>query len=286
MKILVADDSRVMRKIVVRTLRQAGYAGHAVLEAADGDEALELIFAEKPDLVLSDWNMPGISGLDLLLRLRGAGNPVTFGFVTSEGSVEMRLRAHDAGAHFVIGKPFDADDFREVLAPVLPAEAPRRVPTSLPAPKAVRDMFETLLGRDVVVAPCEPVEVGPLDPAQVAVYVDDALRMSAVVVTDLDLAARCGAALGLAPAAGVDDVLTIRQLPEALRANMDEVLNITATLFNLPGTPHVRLHRTFAPGEALAADVNLVAHALGRRLDLAVDIAGYGQGRLSFVLNP
>ena len=72
MKILVADDSRVMRQIVIRTLRQAGYDGHTVVEAQDGRDALEKVAAEQPDLVLSDWNMPEMNGIDCLRALRSS----------------------------------------------------------------------------------------------------------------------------------------------------------------------------------------------------------------------
>ncbi len=72
MRILIVDDSTAMRKIITRTLRQAGYADHTIEEASDGAEALRRIVADPPDLVLSDWNMPGLSGLDLLRRLRAA----------------------------------------------------------------------------------------------------------------------------------------------------------------------------------------------------------------------
>ena len=119
MKILIADDSRVMRKIVIRTLRQAGFGGHDIVEAATGNEAWDLTYAEFPDLILSDWNMPELTGIDLLARLRGAGSTVPFGFVTSEGSQEMRLRAKRAGALFLIAKPFTPESFHDALAPVL-----------------------------------------------------------------------------------------------------------------------------------------------------------------------
>jgi two-component system, chemotaxis family, chemotaxis protein CheY len=119
MKILLADDSRVMRQIVTRTLRQAGFSGHDLVEACDGRQALEAINDARPDLVLSDWNMPEMTGIELLRALRGAGDSVPFGFVTSEGSPEMRKMAEDAGALFLIAKPFTADSFREALTPVL-----------------------------------------------------------------------------------------------------------------------------------------------------------------------
>lgn len=119
MKIIVADDSRVMRQIVLRTLRQAGFGHHDFVEAEDGADALDKVVAEKPDLVLSDWNMPNKTGIELLRDLRGTGNPVPFGFVTSEGSPEMRETAEQAGAMFLIAKPFTPESFESALAGML-----------------------------------------------------------------------------------------------------------------------------------------------------------------------
>lgn len=119
MKILIADDSRVMRQIVVRTLRQAGFGDHDLIEAADGQEALDKAVAESPDLVISDWNMPHLTGIEVLRNLRAAGNSVKFGFVTSECTPEMKAAAEGAGAAFFIVKPFTAERFDEVFAPIL-----------------------------------------------------------------------------------------------------------------------------------------------------------------------
>ena len=119
MRILVVDDSRVMRSIVTRTLRQAGFGDHEVVEAGDGKAGLEMVVSDRPDLVLSDWNMPEMSGIDFLYALRAAGNQVPFGFVTSEGSPEMRDVAAKAGAMFLIAKPFTAEVFVEMLGGVL-----------------------------------------------------------------------------------------------------------------------------------------------------------------------
>jgi two-component system chemotaxis response regulator CheY len=119
MKIVVADDSRAMRMIVVRTLRQAGFGGHEVLEAENGREGLELVAEHGPDLILSDWNMPEMSGIEFLQMLRARGNATPFCFVTSEGSDEMRQQAAAAGALGLIAKPFTADSFSDLLSPVV-----------------------------------------------------------------------------------------------------------------------------------------------------------------------
>ena len=114
MRIVVADDSRVMRQIVVRTLRQAGFDWE-VMEAEDGAQALQLALNENPDLVLSDWNMPNMLGIEMLQQLRATGSKIPVGFVTSEGSPQMRQIAQEAGSNFLIAKPFDAATFKEIL---------------------------------------------------------------------------------------------------------------------------------------------------------------------------
>jgi two-component system, chemotaxis family, chemotaxis protein CheY len=118
-KILVVDDSKAMRMIVTRTLRQAGFGDHTFLEAGDGAQGLLLVATEAPDLVLSDWNMPEVDGLEFLQRLRAGGNQVRFGFVTSESTDAMRETAAAAGALFLIGKPFTAETFTDALSGVL-----------------------------------------------------------------------------------------------------------------------------------------------------------------------
>jgi two-component system chemotaxis response regulator CheY len=119
MKILVVDDSKAMRMIVRRTLRQAGMDHHEVQEAGDGAEGLALTRSWRPDLILSDWNMPNLNGIDFLRAVRAESLTTNFGFVTSESTSDMRQLAMDAGALFLIGKPFDATSFKDALGAVL-----------------------------------------------------------------------------------------------------------------------------------------------------------------------
>jgi len=119
MDILLVDDSKTMRVILQRAIRQAGYRALAVAEAENGQQALEKLRGQSPRLVLSDWNMPEMSGIDFLRQLRAEANHVPFGFVTSEASAEMKKVAHDAGASFLLTKPFTPDDIQEALTPIL-----------------------------------------------------------------------------------------------------------------------------------------------------------------------
>ena len=72
-----------------------------------------------PVLILCDWNMPNMSGMEFLEALRESGNVAKFGFVTTESTAEMRARARDAGAAFLIAKPFTAESFEKTLRPII-----------------------------------------------------------------------------------------------------------------------------------------------------------------------
>ena len=119
MKVLIVDDSKAMRMIVRRALTQAGFANVEALEAGNGIQALEIIEQHSPDLVLSDWNMPEMKGIDLLTSLRAKGRRVPLGFITSESSPEIHQEAVDSGAAFVIVKPFTPAAIEMVLKPYI-----------------------------------------------------------------------------------------------------------------------------------------------------------------------
>lgn len=121
MNVLIVDDSRAMRMIVRRTLRQAGFNVDNVVEAENGKDALSKLRDFKPDLILSDWNMPELDGLGLLRTLRNHRIYIPFGFVTAQGSAEMREKARNAGATFLISKPFTPETFADVLGPLIKA---------------------------------------------------------------------------------------------------------------------------------------------------------------------
>ena len=121
MKILIADDSKAMRMIVIRTMRQAGLEGHKIIEAENGREGLEIAQAQSPDLILSDWNMPEMTGIEFLRALRASGSTTPFCFVTSEGSEEMRTMAAESGALGLIAKPFTPEAFADALSQVVSA---------------------------------------------------------------------------------------------------------------------------------------------------------------------
>jgi CheY-like chemotaxis protein len=290
MRVLVVDDSRVMRKIIIRTLRQAGWRDCSIEQAEDGNQALAMVLAREPDLVLSDWNMPKLTGIDLLHTLRMRGYPTPFCFVSSEGSDEMREVAMAAGALGLIGKPFSAESFRAALDG-LPAQQPGHedsagepdgppVVSTLPSSLAVRELLERLLSRDVDAVVCPPPVAAT---AVLGLYVCDRDRMTTVVTLDLPLAAYLGCALALLPPGTAESAIADGELPPDLAENVAEVLNVFAVMLNQSSDTHQRLYASYL-GATAPADAAAHSKALGNRLDLAISVQGYGSGTLSCVL--
>ena len=154
----------------------------------------------------------------------------------------------------------------------------------LPAPKDVRDMLTGLVGKPVGVSPGAPVTPTPEKPVSVAVYVDPYMATNALCVMDLAASAYTGAALALLPPGGAQDAVEEDgELSGMMVEALHEVVNVLSALFNVPGAPHSKLHRLYAPGEELPGDIAGMLAAFNR-LDLAVEVPGYGKGALSLVI--
>jgi two-component system, chemotaxis family, chemotaxis protein CheY len=118
---LIVDDSSVMRKIVERSLRQAGIDLKQVLEAGNGAEALAVLSQGPVDLILCDINMPVMDGLEFVKQLSGVENAkgVPVVMITTEGSESHVVQALSCGARGYIRKPFTPEQVKEHVIPVL-----------------------------------------------------------------------------------------------------------------------------------------------------------------------
>ena len=112
-RVLVADDSSTMRKIVIRSLQAVGVT--EVTEAADGTEAIAKFQPGQFDMVLTDWNMPGKSGLEVVQDIRGRDAKIPIIMVTTEAEKTRVVQAIQAGVSDYLVKPFTAETLREKL---------------------------------------------------------------------------------------------------------------------------------------------------------------------------
>jgi len=112
-RVLVADDSSTMRKIILRSLQAVGVT--ETTEAADGSEAVDLFKPGEFDMVLTDWNMPGKTGLEVVQEIRAQDKDVPIIMVTTEAEKGRVMQAIQAGVSDYLIKPFTADTLREKL---------------------------------------------------------------------------------------------------------------------------------------------------------------------------
>jgi two-component system chemotaxis response regulator CheY len=123
MKILIVDDSMTMRRILKNVINQLGYGEESIVEAADGQEGWDAIQAEDFDIVLTDWNMPNMNGLDLVKKIRGEDKYISLPIImiTTEGGKAEVVTALKAGVDNYIVKPFGAQLLKEKFEAVFDA---------------------------------------------------------------------------------------------------------------------------------------------------------------------
>lgn len=118
-KILIVDDSSTMRKIIARSLRQAGFEINEIVEAENGQAGLEKLGTVGVGMILTDINMPVMDGLSFIENLRA--NPqwekVPIIVITTEGAESMTKEAIKKGANNLVKKPFTPEQIKEKLSP-------------------------------------------------------------------------------------------------------------------------------------------------------------------------
>ena len=117
--ILIVDDSSTMRKIITRSLRQAGLAVDNIYEAGDGIEGLNALGSNSVDLILSDINMPNMDGLEFVKQAREQGCKAPIMMITTEGGEDIIGEAINSGATGSIRKPFTPEQLQEKLGGLL-----------------------------------------------------------------------------------------------------------------------------------------------------------------------
>lgn len=114
-KILIADDLATVRKVLKKLLAEIGF--ESVLEVSNGEEALQLIQSQSFDLIICDWEMPKLTGIELVTQLRADPSYASLPFIliTSHNTKEAVVRAAEAGVSTYISKPFTIDTLREKI---------------------------------------------------------------------------------------------------------------------------------------------------------------------------
>lgn len=121
LKILIVDDSGPMRAVIIKTLKAAGFGGAVFLEAQDGQKALEILYQEKVNLIMTDYNMPFMNGLELVDKIKHneilKAIPVVA--VTTDGNPRTIIEFIEKGAADYVRKPFTPEIISEKLKRIL-----------------------------------------------------------------------------------------------------------------------------------------------------------------------
>lgn len=164
-RFLVVDDSRAIQSIIRRCLEGANFPALEIRTASDAEAAYEILHTFKPDLIITDWHMPKISGLDFLKHLQSTGHPdLRVGFVTTESNPAKLDEARRHGALFVVNKPFEDKKFIEEVKNALAQERVNEIEVAVSAegfivkPSHCQEILASILpGSDLKLKPALPM---------------------------------------------------------------------------------------------------------------------------------
>lgn len=120
-KFLIVDDSRAIQSIIKRVIESCNYSNLEIRSASDAEAAMEILEKYTPDLIITDWHMPKISGLEFCQHVcQTYNNRIPIGFITTESNMDKIESAYKSGAKFVINKPFQDADLKSYLKKFVP----------------------------------------------------------------------------------------------------------------------------------------------------------------------
>lgn len=305
LKFLIVDDSRAIQAIIRRAVIQCGYEPIEIKTALDGEQALDLVETFVPDLVITDWHMPKVSGLELIQALRQMGHKsIRVGFVTTEKTPALLDQAVSSGAMFILHKPFnDAEladvvmasvkDLVKLVHPAVakgePAAAPVRPHVGPVSEVALQQQLQALLGNiPFRLVAGDILTLSKLSTNTFLGLYGSSANKGAYAVGVMDANAVCMVGGGAA-----------RKAPPEVRAAMDagqpgELMLAKATEF-LHAMAHsltesaaqasvtVSLARSSMVKNTFTKLVEVIAQ-MDQRSDFRISIPGYGEGRLAFFL--
>jgi len=192
LKFLIVDDSKAMQTIVKRILFSAGYKEHRFHFADNGKQALDEILTWQPDMVLLDWHMPEMTGIELLNKVNELKLKTKIGLVTAEKNEASIKAAKSAGAIFIVNKPFTVEKLKESLIPALAGVSPIQDESPLitkeilfPSTSAMSVLLSTITGSKIKVEKIRPIPVNKLSlPCMLALYGDSDKNIKAVQIFD------------------------------------------------------------------------------------------------------
>lgn len=197
MKILIVDDSKATLEIVRRALEDFGYRRLSIQKTNSAKKALELIESWQPDILLTDWYMPEMTGLNLIASTKSAHPHIKSAMITTVEDREQIEQALTAGASFVLSKPFEDSELHRALLPlvqgleedelVLEAESDVQAELALPKLSQLAKLLSKEVGVPILVNNIQTQQFDETKvPCLLAVYEDsENQRLKAVAMLDV-----------------------------------------------------------------------------------------------------
>ena len=301
LKFLLVDDSRAIQAIIRRAIGQCGYEPLEIRTANDGAQALEVMESFAPDLVISDWHMPRVSGLEMLQALRQMGHhKVRVGFVTTEKTPRLLQEAIVNGALFILHKPFDdaelvsavAASVKDIAAsksatePAKPAPIPHKVGEPVPV-----EALQRQLQSDLGTIPFRLIERDLMTPAKLSANVMLGLYAStgfkgvyAIGAMDRNAVCMVGGGMLRKNPMEVRAAMEAEQPEEQLMVKANEFLRAMAVHL-VPAGAEGQVSVTLAKASIVKNSFAKLADVLAQgsnRSDFRLSIPGYGEGRIAF----
>ena len=286
MKILIVDDSRAMQAIVRRAVMETGIEALDIQTASSGHDALNQVQSFKPDVVLTDWHMPGMTGLQMVQTMRQMGLRDTYvGFVTTETQNDRVQEALNNGANFVLNKPFKDEELREKLGAIANKISSKPIifkPITLEGLTAV--VRETLKEVPFRLVEKELTSADLSKENLLALYRSEITKaLTAVAVLDLPALTMMGAgALGMQPA-DVKPMLETESPTEDIQNQAADFLGRAATAMRAEKPGELSMLKQSLVSKDFAKLQELLRHNRGQAY-FKLDIPGYGSGRMGFLL--
>lgn len=307
LRFLIVDDSRAIQAIIRRAVNNCGYEPIQIETALDGAQALELIDSFLPHLVITDWHMPKVSGLEMVQALRQMGhNNVRVGFITTEKSPELMAEAMRNGALFILHKPFTDSELVEVVTAsvldVIKISGPQTPPPVVAAPPAAlgadpmpSSTMQAQLGTSMGVIPFRLIPEDRMVIEKltainmVGLYsASDRKGVFAIAVMDANAVCIVGGGMAKQTPTVVRAAMADGQPNEAMLSNAQDFLRASGvgiTQASVAPPVSVTLAKASIVKNTFAKLPTILGQAANRS-DFRISVPGYGEGRLAYFVVP
>jgi len=300
LRVLVVDDSRAIQAIIKRSISQCGFEPIEILTAADGEQAVEVVEKAPIDLIITDWHMPKLSGLDMLQTIRHRGHRnVRIGFVTTERSQSMLNEAKLSGAAFILHKPFEDGELQSTVRANVSDIVAARSATKEACPRVVRNQdpvpfgeMQIALARKLGNIPFRLIPNEKLSTARLTennllglyasknskgVYAVGVMDTNAICIIGGGAARKTPLEVRAAMANAAPDTQMLDRAHEFLNGLAEAMGKSSAD------RSEVTLLKASMVKNSFAKLVEVVEQS-GNRSDYRISIPGYGEGRMAFFL--